>query len=189
MKKIISATKNYILILLIFNSAWLMSQNIDIINPKKNIGINNWIIVNDNVMGGVSNSTLSLNNENNLVFNGNVSLENNGGFASVRHGLKKGVLKGVKTFKIVIKGDGNIYKLRFRQQNRRAAYSSDFRSKDGEWIEVEIQVKNLIPSWRGYYYNDYPEIDLEKINSLGIQISDKQEGSFELEIKSVVGVY
>ena len=69
-----------------------MSQNIDIVNPEKNIGINNWIIVNDNVMGGISNSSLSLNNENNLVFNGNVSLDNNGGFASVRHGLKKGVL-------------------------------------------------------------------------------------------------
>ena len=98
-----------------------MSQNIDIVNPEKNIGINNWIIVNDNVMGGVSNSTLSLNKENNLVFNGNVSLDNNGGFASVRHSLKKGILKEIKSFKILIKGDGNIYKLRFRQQNRRAA--------------------------------------------------------------------
>ena len=167
----------------------LFGQNIDIVNPEKNIGINNWIIVNDNVMGGVSNSTLSLNEENNLVFNGNVSLDNNGGFASVRHGLKKGILKGVKSFKILIKGDGNIYKLRFRQENRRAAYSSDFRSKAGKWIEIEIPLENLTPSWRGYYYSDYPEIDLEKVVSLGIQISDKQEGNFELEIKSIEGNY
>ena len=189
MKKIISSRKNYILVFLIFNSALLMSQNIDIVNPEKNIGINNWIIVNDNVMGGVSNSTLSLNEENNLVFNGNVSLDNNGGFASVRHGLKKGILKGIKSFKILIKGDGNIYKLRFRQENRRAAYSSDFRSKAGKWIEIEIPLENLTPSWRGYYYSDYPEIDLEKVVSLGIQISDKQEGNFELEIKSIEGNY
>ena len=57
------------------------SQILDVINPKKNIGIKNWNIVNDDVMGGISTSTMSLNKEKNLLFKGNLSLENNGGFA------------------------------------------------------------------------------------------------------------
>ena len=41
----------------------------------------------------------------------------------------------------------------------------------------------------GYSYNNYPPLDLNKINSLGIQISDKQEGSFRLEIKYIKAFY
>ena len=63
------------------------SQILDVINPKKNIGIKNWNIVNDDVMGGISTSTMSLNKEKNLLFKGNLSLENNGGFASSRLSL------------------------------------------------------------------------------------------------------
>ena len=44
--------KNYILILFLIMSLRLFSQNIDIINPIKDIGIKNWRMVNDNVMGG-----------------------------------------------------------------------------------------------------------------------------------------
>ena len=65
------------------------SQSIDLLNPEKNIGLDNWNIVNDDVMGGISTSYLSVSDEKNLIFNGNLSLENNGGFASSRLGLKK----------------------------------------------------------------------------------------------------
>ena len=49
----------------------------------------NWQIVNDDVMGGISNSKMYLNEENRAVFEGRVSLENYGGFCSVRHDLKR----------------------------------------------------------------------------------------------------
>lgn len=50
-------------------------MSIDIIYPKNNIGINNWNIVNDDVMGGISSSNLTINDENNLIFSGYLSLE------------------------------------------------------------------------------------------------------------------
>ena len=53
------------------------SQSIDLINPKQNIGMENWSIVNDDVMGGISKSKLSMSDENNLTFTGYLSLENN----------------------------------------------------------------------------------------------------------------
>ena len=165
------------------------SQTIDIINTEKNIGLNNWNIVNDDVMGGVSKSYLSLNDENNLIFSGNVSLDNNGGFASSRMSLSTQSLNGIKSFKIKFRGDGNIYKLRLRQNNMRASYSSDFKSVKDKWVEVNIPVEDFIPTWRGYSYNNYPALEIEKINSLGIHISDKQEGKFKLEIKYIKAIF
>ena len=76
------------------------SQNLDLINPSKNIGIENWTIVNDDVMGGISKSGIFINEENNLIFKGYLSLENNGGFASSRLDISNKNLKELKYFKI-----------------------------------------------------------------------------------------
>ena len=162
---------------------------IDLLNPERKIGLNNWNIVNDDVMGGISTSNLSLSKENNLVFNGYLSLDNNGGFASSRHNFYRETLSGVKLFRIKFKGDGNTYKLRLRQNNRRASYSCDFKSIKDQWIEIDLDINDFKPYWRGYSYNNYPALDTNEINSLGIQISDKQEGEFKLEIKYIKGVY
>ena len=181
--------KNIFFTIFLFIFISMNSQTIDIINTEKNIGLNNWNIVNDDVMGGVSKSYLSLNDENNLIFSGNVSLDNNGGFASSRMSLSSQSLNGIKSFKIKFRGDGNIYKLRLRQNNMRASYSSDFKSVKDKWVEVNIPVEDFIPTWRGYSYNNYPALEIEKINSLGIHISDKQEGKFKLEIKYIKAIF
>ena len=76
-------------------------QSIDIVNPENNIGLKNWNIVNDDVMGGISKSYLALNDENNLIFSGNVSLKNNGGFASTRMGLDRESLNGIDRKSVV----------------------------------------------------------------------------------------
>ena len=176
-------------ILIIFSHMFVNSQMLDIINPEEKVGLNNWSIVNDDVMGGVSTSYLSLNDENNLIFNGNLSLKNNGGFASSRMVITKKTLAGIKSIKIKFKGDGNTYKLRLNQNNRRVSYSCDFKSVKDKWDEVNISINDFKPTWRGYTYIDYPPLDLEKVNSLGLQISDKQEGLFQLEIKYIKALY
>ena len=51
-------------------------------SPQTNI--NEWQIVNDGVMGGVSKSKLTVTNDGFGKFSGTVSIENNGGFASVQ---------------------------------------------------------------------------------------------------------
>ena len=45
---------------------------------------NKWLVVNDGVMGGLSQSEVILSGSNTAVFQGTISLENNGGFASTR---------------------------------------------------------------------------------------------------------
>ena len=46
--------------------------------------VNEWRIVNDGVMGGISKSSLILNDLGKGQFMGHVSLANNGGFASIQ---------------------------------------------------------------------------------------------------------
>ena len=57
------------------------AQSITVLNPSENIGIDNWNIVNDGVMGGISQSSIYLNEANNIKTVGNVSPEANEGFA------------------------------------------------------------------------------------------------------------
>ena len=175
------------IIFLIF--ATTNSQSVDLINPNQNIGLKGWGIVNDDVMGGVSTSYISLNEEKKLIFKGYLSLENNGGFASSRLVVKKKELVGVKSFKIKFRGDGNTYKLRLRQNYRRVSYSCDFESIKDKWVEIDIPIEDFKPTWRGYNYSDYPALEIEEINSLGLHISDKQEGEFELEIEYIKAIY
>ena len=170
-------------------SGLAFSQNIDIVNTKQRIGIKSWNKVNDDVMGGISTSKISINSDGNIVFSGVLSLENNGGFASIRLDLIDLDLEKVKAFKIKFKGDGKSYKLRLRQNNRRASYSHSFKSIKGKWIEKNILISEFKPTWRGIIYSNYPDLQTKKINSVGLQISDKQEGVFELEIKHIKAVY
>tara|TARA_Y100001958_G_C21245515_1_gene575223 strand:+ start:5059 stop:5613 length:555 start_codon:yes stop_codon:yes gene_type:complete len=180
------------LILLLFVSlifeVTMSSQSLDLINPSKEIGIKKWTIVNDDVMGGVSNSTILINDKKHLIFRGNLSLENNGGFASSRLDIGKNNLNGIKFFEIKLKGDGNNYKLRLRQKNIRASYSCDFKSQKNEWTIVKLPVEDFRATWRGYTYSNYPDLDLNKVNSLSLHISDKQEGRFNLEIEYIKAV-
>ncbi len=171
----------FTLVIIIFHSS-IFAQNVTIIQPSKNIGIDNWNIVNDGVMGGISQSSIYLNEANNIQFIGNVSLENNGGFASCRMGYNGTQLKGVTKFLLRVKGDGNIYKLRFRMKGSYANYSADFSTIEGEWVDIEIPIEEFKP----YYFGRKtraPRFKTHKINSLGILISDKQTGNFFLEVE------
>jgi len=102
MKKLI-----FLLIIFLFFERPIYSQNIDLIYTSKNIGTKNWSIVNDDVMGGISKSNVSINDSKNLIFKGYLSLENNGGFASSRIDIRKKNLNGVRFFEIKFMGDGN----------------------------------------------------------------------------------
>lgn len=81
----------------------------------------NWRIVNDDVMGGISTSTLSFTKSGTAVFKGDVSLENNGGFASVRIGPRLFMLGDDSGLAIRIRSDGKKYQIRVRSTNSNTA--------------------------------------------------------------------
>ena len=146
-----------------------------------------WMIVNDGVMGGISESRLSLDQQGFLVFEGRVSLDYGGGFASVRSILNRLDADPYDGILIRFKGDGKRYQLRLRQVDRMegVAYLQHFETKTGEWEEVFLPFHSFQASYRGRRLPDYPKLDTRRISQLGLMISDKQEGNFRLEVQKI----
>ena len=69
-------------------------------------------VVNDGVMGGLSQGTIEMTQNDSLLFKGNISLQNNGGFSSFRIAGKLWDLSAWKGVEILVKGDGRTYGLR-----------------------------------------------------------------------------
>ena len=85
---------------------------------NKNSDISNWYVVDDVVMGGRSYGRLSIDPKGNGVFKGNVSLENNGGFSSLRYRFKKQKIDQYQNLVLYLKGDGKTYQIRIKENSR-----------------------------------------------------------------------
>jgi NADH dehydrogenase [ubiquinone] 1 alpha subcomplex assembly factor 1 len=147
-----------------------------------------WRNVDDSVMGGVSSSRMRV-EDNAAVFEGELSLENNGGFASVRSDLLEQDLEGFQGVRLRVKGDGQKYQLRIRvgQALDGARHQMTFKTKKDEWMEVDLPFSNFFAAYRGRQLPDHPPIDAAKITTMGLLIADKQEGNFRLEIDWLQG--
>ncbi len=142
-----------------------------------------WQVVNDDVMGGISTSSFRLTNGV-ALFQGKVSLENNGGFASVRSLPARHDLAGSDVFVVRVRGDGRSYKFTARTDPSfdSAIYQCVFTTKKGEWEEHRLPFKQFIPTFRGRVLAGEPPLDPAKVTSVGFLISDKQDGPFQLEV-------
>ena len=69
-----------------------MISDATIFDFSKESDLRNWRIVDDVVMGGKSDGNFYINKDGHATFSGTVSLENNGGFSSVRHWFKPKIL-------------------------------------------------------------------------------------------------
>jgi len=142
----------------------------------------NWNIVNDTVMGGRSEATLKLVSDSYANFNGYLSLKNNGGFSSIRAYYPPD-LANVESILIKIRGDGRRYNFRIRGNDSRwASYTHSFDTIKGEWIEKELIIDDFYPVYRGYSLKNMPLLSEIIIKEIGIMISDKTEGPFNIEI-------
>lgn len=141
-----------------------------------------WQIVNDDVMGGVSTSHWE-SASSSAVFQGNLSLDNNGGFASVRSSPLTQDLTGVEAFAIRVRGDGRRYKFTVRTDRSvdTVLYQTTFETQPGEWKEHLLPLKEFLPTFRGRVLTGEPPLDPARVASVGFLISDKQAGPFRLE--------
>ena len=150
-------------------------------------GRSGWVVVNDGVMGGVSQSRAELSNRGTLWFTGTVSLENNGGFASIRHTSEAFGIGPGDGISVNVKGDGRKYQLRVRTSNRfdGIAYKADFQTVNGAWQELQIPWADFTATYRGRSIPGAPALNGEKIAQVGFLIADGVQGDFELEIAAI----
>jgi len=144
-----------------------------------------WYVVNDSVMGGISNSQVLYENDN-LVFTGNVSLANNGGFASIRT-LLDVQSQDITKIMLRVKGDGQTYQLRLRTNEYMdgAAYTRSFSTTKSEWLNIEFLPEDFQLTYRGRLLEQQPTINFKDIKQLGFMIAGKQAGEFRLEVEKI----
>ncbi|MDB4385310.1 CIA30 family protein [Opitutaceae bacterium] len=151
-----------------------------------------WQIVNDSVMGGVSRSGLERVDDEVVRFRGQLRLENNGGFASVRASGRLPDLTRTKAMMIRVKGDGRTYQLRLRTSDgwRTPDYSAEFATEAGKWQTHLLPLSEFVAGWRGRAIRNAPPVEPSDIRSVGILLGDKKPGAFSIDIdwiKALIG--
>jgi hypothetical protein len=160
-------------------------QDALIFNFDNQSDLQNWRIVDDVVMGGRSNGQMEITEEGFGRFYGNISLENNGGFSSVRYTLDPKSAKGFSKFVLKVKGDGKTYQFRVkRERNQRHSHIYEFQTS-GSWETVEIPFEKMYASFRGYRLN-MPNFNGDQIEEIAFLIGNKKEESFELLIDTIM---
>lgn len=147
-----------------------------------------WLAVNDNVMGGVSEGKVSPVGDSCLLFSGSLSLEYNGGFASVRSHPADFDLGGFGGIRIRVKGDGRTYQFRLRRDSSLdgIAFKRDFHTIENVWMDIELPFASFVPTFRGQTLRDVRPLDPAEIRQLGFLIADKKAGPFELTVDEIV---
>ena len=142
-----------------------------------------WRAINDNVMGGISEGGARVTGDDILQFSGNLSLENRGGFASIRSEAKELGLQNGGALMVRIRGDGRQYYLNLHVPTRHMAFSyrAPIDTVANQWQELRIPLSEFYGTSFGKRVPN-AELDPKAVNSLGFLLADKQPGPFNLEI-------
>lgn len=161
---------------IIMNTSLKQNQENILLNSSIMQTEKQWRIVNDGVMGGLSSSKVFVNDDNKIIFRGNVSLENNGGFASLRSPVKDYNFENFSGIEIKIKGDGKRYSVSMKETTyfNGYFYTSSFETKKNEWIVVQIPVDEFKLYYFGKETNSNKKLPLNNIKEISLLIGDTQ---------------
>ncbi|WP_264012643.1 CIA30 family protein [[Mycobacterium] manitobense] len=148
-----------------------------------------WTTVNDPVMGGMSTSRITFGNGG-LVFSGNISLENNGGFASARSPQDADLGRratGAKSLRVRALGDGKTYLLKVGIEGQPWSYAQRFATEADVQRTYELPIEGFQPvGMRLDPAPDAPQtVDPSGIDQVSVYILDKQQGPFELTVTAI----
>ena len=148
-----------------------------------------WTTVNDPVMGGMSTSMITF-GDGGLVFSGNVSLQNNGGFASARSPQDPDMGRraaGAKSLRVCALGDGKTYLLKVGTAGQPWSYVQRFPTEAAVQRIYELPIDGFQPvGMRLDPAPDAPQtLDPSSISQVSVYILDKQQGPFEITICSI----
>jgi hypothetical protein len=153
--------------------------------------VEGWSNVDDTVMGGMSASTTSW-ESGRLVFAGDLSLENNGGFASVRGPIDPALGAAIgeaDALAIDAEGDGRTYVLQLRTADE-SLYISRFATEANPDPAVERHVLPLADFEPVTRFLEpapsTPPLDATTVVQIAIYVLDAQEGRFRLAVIGVV---
>lgn len=149
--------------------------------------VTDWYAIDDAVMGGVSRSRLRHDAAGHAVFEGVLSLDNRGGFASVRSRPRDLGAAGAVAYLLEARGDGRRYKLNLRTDDAFDGmnYQAEFEPPAGAWASVRLPLDAFAPTFRGRHVPGAPPLDPARLRQVGLLIADRQAGSFSLDVRSM----
>jgi hypothetical protein len=146
--------------------------------------LSNWYVVDDGVMGGLSAGNLSLDENGHAVYSGTVSLENYGGFSSIRYQFKRMDVGSFDKMVLRVKGDGKRYQFRVKSKRYERPSYIQYFTTNGDWQTIEISLADLYPTFRGCTLN-MPNYPGEVMEEIAILVGNKKAESFRLVIDKI----
>lgn len=169
----------------IFISIFFMNDTNQIIfDFNSDSNTSNWRVVDDVVMGGKSNGNFKVNTDGFGEFYGNVSLENNGGFSSLRYRFSSIKVKDFKEIVLRIKGDGKKYQFRIKDNLYNSHSFISHVETTGDWQTIKITLSEMYPAFRGRDLS-IGNFSSEQIEEVAFLIGNKAEENFKLEIDKI----
>lgn len=143
-----------------------------------------WEIIDDRIMGGASRGRQEWTGQGTLLFTGELSLANQGGFASLRSPAGSYDLSGRRQADLRVKGDGKRYQfgLRIDRYFDGVTYLAEFYAPAGQWQDICLPFDDFVPTHHGQVLANAAALDLTRIKSFVLLIAGRQEGAFRLEI-------
>ncbi|MBC8756031.1 CIA30 family protein [Kordia sp. YSTF-M3] len=175
--------KKIYIISLLFLTQFLFAQQADVDFGKYKDG-DLWRITDDGVMGGLSKGDYRFSDDG-VVFDGTVSLENNGGFSSYKSRFKKTDLSSYTKVIIRYRSKNYIMGFTFEMDKRWYVpyYKVSLKPTDWKWVEAEIAFSEFdrynIGSKRP---GRLTQEELKKILRVGFTSNEKRAGDFKIEI-------
>lgn len=161
-------------------------SNNKLIQFKQKSELENWVIVNDTVMGGRSRSGLGVKDDY-LIFAGDLSMRNNGGFASTRRVYAPIEWDTKQSIQLKVKGDGRSYQFRLRTSRGfdGVAYVAEFKTKAGEDQTITFELSDFTPFFRGRLVRNAPDLQFKDVSQIGFMLADKKPGEFILLVQEI----
>lgn len=143
-----------------------------------------WFVVVDGVMGGNSTGTATTHDKS-ISLSGTISLENNGGFSSIRSQFGDYDLTKYSRVKIRYRNQGHTFALTLNNHRRyfMPRYKFSLPDSKGEWREQVIAFKDFSKVRLGEVLGGTPtEEELSTVIRFGLISDEKKSGKFELDV-------
>ncbi len=149
--------------------------------------VNDLAAIDDRVMGGISRSRMRHDPAGHAVFEGTVSLERNGGFASVRSSPGTRGKPHATACVIEVRGDSKLFKLSLLTDDGFDSlnYQASFAPEGEDWRTIRLPLAAFRASFRGRGVPGAPALDAARISQVGLMIAARQAGPFALEIRRI----
>lgn len=146
--------------------------------------IQDWQVINDGVMGGLSKGR-TVSTEEGVLFSGSVSLANNGGFTSYRGPYRRYDLTDFSQLVIKYKSEG--ISLAFQMSVDTRFYIPNYKislpNSANQWVTKTYNLSDFKQYQLGNFTGrSFSQENKKEIIRLGFITNEKKEGNFSFEI-------